>query len=166
MSNTDEWCVIRWRNRRRQKTSGRWRSDAWIYWRDISTSSCSTRTFTVTDTTSGSAASRRGWPRYAYWMNDIGIGTCPSSQKLGNFLGQISCKIRAFCKFFTHIFSGKNVFPPPKLTELLCLCVWAYITKYAQLCSAADRLDIRYNMITNAALTYYVSDRPCRRQRT
>jgi len=32
----------------------------------------------------------------------------------------MSCKIRSFCKFFMHIFSGKNVFPP-KLTELLRL---------------------------------------------
>jgi len=38
-----------------------------------------------------------------------------------SFFGQISCEIRAFCKFFIHIFSGKNVFP--KLTELLCLYV-------------------------------------------
>jgi len=41
----------------------------------------------------------------------------PDSGKI--FFGQLSCKVRAFCLFFIHIFSGKMSCPLPMLTELL-----------------------------------------------
>ena len=62
-------------------------------------------------------------------MKAIGVGDggrgalAPSPQKkIGKkyFFREKSCKIWAFCYFFMHIFSDKNVLPP-KLTELLRL---------------------------------------------
>jgi len=70
------------------------------------------------------------------------------------FFGHISCKIREFCYFFMHIFSGKNVLPP-KLTELLRL----YISSTFALLQNTFAFILQQCFIFYSGYFYYVSQK-------